>query len=68
MVGIFYAENEVRKLKNVKVGIVGHGKKSLSKEIIELIENGISVGKSFEIHPSKDGVKVYEVKKKVMRI
>lgn len=54
-------------MENPKVGVVGYGKKSLSREIIKAIENGISSGKSFEIHPSKDGVKVYEVKKKVVR-
>ena len=67
MVGIFYAEIEVIDLENPKAGVVGYGKKSLSREIIMAIESGISSGKSFEIHPSKDGVKVYEVKKKVVR-
>lgn len=54
-------------MENPKVGVIGYGKKSLSREIIMAIESGISSGKSFEIHPSKDAVKVYEVKKKVVR-
>ena len=36
--------------------------------ITEIISKAIKAGNSIEIHPAKGGVRIYEVKKKVMEI
>lgn len=39
----------------------------LTPNQIDGMNNALSRGNSIEIHPAKDGVKIYEVKKKVIK-
>lgn len=39
----------------------------LTEEQKNKIDSAIKIGNSIEIHPSKDGVKIYEVKKRTIK-